>query len=839
MFRWLWRGSKADGDGTLAFRQKYASFRRLLGRNTELLNLFSELEVGLRHETLADPHLRETVQRILATSLDLVQDLNDLTGGRAGDLFAAHQRIEALVRTRLKEESDRPAEPFTCLLDEPEALKRECSGGKAANLAELRRLLPRQVPAGFVVTTAAYRYLAQAIGLSARMHALLATTEGGEAVLAERASELRRLIAGATLPAEISEGIAAAASRFPDSQDWAVRSSGVGEDGQLSFAGQFDSCLGVPCEGLLEAYRTVIVSRFSDRALAYRQGAGLAEVETPMAVLFLPMVVAEAAGVLYTADPQNPGATTMWLSSTFGLGLEIVAGTASSDLFIVDRERVGEVLERHIAQKDSAVLSTRGTSGISTRSLPEPRRRAPSLSDTSIRELAELGLAVERHFGEPQDIEWARDEEGHVWVLQARPLPVSPARGRDRARPPHPVKLQGRPVSPGRAVGTVYRASEAARLDAVPEGAVLVVAQATPEVARVLGQVAAIIAVAGSPQSHAASLMRQAGVPAVFGAADAVRELRDGEAVGVDGTRGEVYAGIPWPELRGRTRRSGRARPPGGTNFVSDLILRLDLVDPDAASFEAQHCKSIHDLLRLAHERALAAMFRLGDRHVRWGRRGARHLKTEIPIDLEVLDLGGGLAEDLDAAGPLTPASIVSVPFRALWRGIADPAVRWAGRREVSATGFLSVLEHTLLEDGRGLRRLGDRNYLVVARDYLNLNARLAYHYAMLDAVVGEPADSNYVTFRFQGGGASLERRDLRAQFLAQVLGALAFGTDRRGDLLNAWLRGAPRETCEAALTQLGLLMACARQLDMLLPDVQTVRALVDSFLAEDYGRFA
>jgi pyruvate,water dikinase len=156
----------------------------------------------------------------------------------------------------------------------------------------------------------------------------------------------------------------------------------------------------------------------------------------------------------------------------------------------------------------------------------------------------------------------------------------------------------------------------------------------------------------------------------------------------------------------------------------------------------------------------------------------------------------------------------------------------------VSAAGFASVLQGALLQDGRSLRRLGDRNYVIVAHDYLNLNARLAYHYALLDALVGETAENNYVTFRFQGGGAGLERRDLRARFLADVLTALGFVVDQRGDLLNAWLRAAPRALSEACLAQLGLLMACARQLDMLV-DPATVRSLVDSFLAADYARFA
>jgi pyruvate,water dikinase len=153
--------------------------------------------------------------------------------------------------------------------------------------------------------------------------------------------------------------------------------------------------------------------------------------------------------------------------------------------------------------------------------------------------------------------------------------------------------------------------------------------------------------------------------------------------------------------------------------------------------------------------------------------------------------------------------------------------------------GFVSVLQTSMLEEGRSLRKLGDRNYLIVAHDYLNLNARLAYHYAMIDTVVGEVPENNYVAFRFQGGGAGLERRDLRAQFLAEVTAAFGFTVDRRGDLLNAWLRTAPRSMSEEGLTRLGLLMACSRQLDMLLSDRSAVRHFVSAFLAGKFDEFA
>jgi pyruvate,water dikinase len=527
----------------------------------------------------------------------------------------------------------------------------------------------------------------------------------------------------------------------------------------------------------------------------------------------------------------------MWLSSAFGLGADVVGGRAPADLFIVSRAPAGEVMERRLAPKETALASRTDAAGVARVPVPEAERAAPSLDDDAIRRLAELGLAAERHFGAPQDIEWAQDPGGRLWLLQSRPLVLG---RRAVRRPPatdSPLKLRGRPLASGRGMGAVRLAHTLAEIDSTPAGAVLVVRQATPELARCLGRIAALIAEAGSsPQSHAAALLRQARVPAVCDAAGAFAALTDGDVVGVDGTRGEVYAGVPWPELRSR-RRDAASRPPA-SGFVHDLVLRLTLVDASAASFRAASCASIHDIVRLVHERALTAMFELGDRSARGRGRATRRLESAIPLDLEVLDLGGGVAPGAPPGRRVGPDQIVSVPFRALWRGVVDPRVSWAGRRTVDAAGFFSVMQNTVMQELGAMRRLGDRNYLVVAPEYLNLNARLAYHYAMLDAVVGDAPDNNSISFRFAGGGAGRARRDLRGRFLAQVLGALGFGVDRRGDLVNAWLRAATRAASEEALAQLGRLMACARQLDMLLGDEGAVVERARSFLAGDYARF-
>jgi pyruvate,water dikinase len=154
-------------------------------------------------------------------------------------------------------------------------------------------------------------------------------------------------------------------------------------------------------------------------------------------------------------------------------------------------------------------------------------------------------------------------------------------------------------------------------------------------------------------------------------------------------------------------------------------------------------------------------------------------------------------------------------------------------------SGFTSVITASMTDGQNAIRRLGDSNYMILAPEYLNLNARLAYHFAMLDAFVSDVPQNNFVNFRFRGGGAGAMRKDLRARFLTEVLQRSSFGVDRRGDLVTSWLRGHSKDESEAALVLLGKLMGCARQLDMLMENEAAVTHFVERFFAEDYQAFA
>jgi pyruvate,water dikinase len=394
-------------------------------------------------------------------------------------------------------------------------------------------------------------------------------------------------------------------------------------------------------------------------------------------------------------------------------------------------------------------------------------------------------------------------------------------------------------IFPGRASGPVHRGADAVSIGATPEGAVLVVAQATPELSAALPRLAALIAEQGNPAGHAAALAREFAVPTLFDVAGALDRLEQGATVSLDAGQRKVWAGSLWPEVRervrSRIRHSARARR---GHPVHDRILALNLSDPLARTFRASASRSVHDIVRYCHEIAVAAMFRLGDTVSRGGRRVWR-LESPVPLNLWLLDLGGAVPRELRPNRKLRAEQVESVPFHALWRGMGREGVTWSGRSQMSLKAFASVLTASMHDPRAPVRELGGANYLLVAPDYVSLNARLAYHFTMVDAHVGEAAENNFVNFRFRGGAAGVERRDLRARFLAEVLLRSGFGVDRRGDLVTAWLRRFPAAPSLAALELLGALTGCARQLDMLMTSEAAMRDYVKRFLAGDYVAFA
>src|SRR5215208_4193469 len=294
------------------------------------------------------------------------------------------------------------------------------AGGKAANLGELVRAgFP--VPAGFCVTTAAYDLVAADAGLEPTLAALAGTQPEDTARLAELATEARSHLSDASVPEVLGRAIAEAYGELGDGKPVAVRSSATAEDlPQASFAGQQDTYLNViGVESLLDAVRSCWASLWTDRAVSYRATNGIDPHGVRLAVVVQRMVDASVAGVLFTANPVTGKRGQAVIDASPGLGEAVVSGMVNPDHFVAN-PATGEIVERRLGDKRVAVMAGSG-SGTERVELASGEDRT-SLSDDQVLALAKLGARVEEHYGTPQDTEWAIDDNGGLWLLQARPI---------------------------------------------------------------------------------------------------------------------------------------------------------------------------------------------------------------------------------------------------------------------------------------------------------------------------------------------------------------------------------------------------------------------------------
>ena len=237
--------------------------------------------------------------------------------------------------------------------------------------------------------------------------------------------------------------------------------------------------------------------------------------------------------------------------------------------------------------------------------------------------------------------------------------------------------------------------------------------------------------------------------------------------------------------------------------------------------------------MRFVHELCYTEMFRISDRASDAGSVSCQ-LKAKLPIDLHLIDLGGGLK---DADGPYVyPEQITSAPLAALLSGMLRPEVHVRGPRPIDVGGFLSVMSQHLLEPPTvQAQRFGERSYGIISDKYLNFSSRVGYHYSVIDAYCGETVSKNYITFQFKGGAADEIRRERRVRCIAEILGRLGFVTDVRGDMTQARFQKYAPEEIRDRLDQLGRLLIVTRQMDMLMTSEASVKTMADNFMAGDY----
>jgi pyruvate,water dikinase len=559
-----------------------------------------------------------------------------------------------------------------------------------------------------------------------------------------------------------------------------------------------------------------------------------------MSVGCLAMVPARTAGVMFTEDPTGSQDGRMVIDAAWGLGPTVVEGTLVPDRYVLAKKPEITLVEEHISPKPFRLISAKGSAGLHKEAVPDSENAQPALTREEILQLGSYGLKLEEYFGEPQDIEFAVDAQGHILFLQSRPLTVS--RPQTEALPSplvrdHPLLIEhGTVACFGVAAGPAFVINSDDDLVRFPEGGILVARHTSARYGAVFHKAAAMVVDIGSATSHLAILAREFKIPALVDTETATQVIETGQEITVDADNQVVYQGRVEDLLRSPAKKSHLL-----TEMPLYLTLRrvlrwitpLNLTDPKLSEFTPESCKTLHDIIRFAHQVGIAEMFELGEQ--------ARHeeaymvrLKTTIPLNLYLIDLGGGVEEQRRAPF-VAPEAITSIPMQALWKGITHPEVSWAGPVTMDAKGLYSVFTRSLSAPAAQHSDFWIRTLAIVSKNYLNFSSRLGYHFATIDAYMGEVRNDNYISFRFKGGAANEHRRVLRARFLGKVLTKLDFEVEVIGDLVVAKLWKYPYHLMEEKLDLLGRLMACSRQKDMVMGDERLVDWYTQAFLEGNY----
>ncbi|WP_374961997.1 phosphoenolpyruvate synthase [Spongiibacter tropicus] len=443
-------------------------------------------------------------------------------------------------------------------------------GGKNASLGEMISQLSNagvSVPDGFATTAQAYRDFLDQSGLNQRIQDMLKGLDIDDVKkLAEVGKEIRQAIVDTPFPGPLNEAISEAYAKMIDGNPamaCAVRSSATAEDlPDASFAGQQETFLNINgLDNIMIAIKEVFASLYNDRAIAYRVHKGFEHADVALSAGIQRMVRSEtgAAGVMFTMDTESGFDGVVFITASYGLGETVVQGAVNPDEFYVHKATLAKdrpaVLRRNLGSKlIKMVYGSEAAAGksVETVEVPEADRNQFCISDDEVMSLARQALIIEKHYGRPMDIEWARDgDDGKLYIVQARPETVK-SRESANMMERYLLKEKGEVLCEGRSIGQRIGAGPVrviagiADMDQVQKGDVLVTDMTDPDWEPVMKRASAIVTNRGGRTCHAAIIARELGIPAVVGCGDATERLTSGQDVTVscaEGDTGMVYAG--------------------------------------------------------------------------------------------------------------------------------------------------------------------------------------------------------------------------------------------------------------------------------------------------------
>ncbi|WP_412486475.1 phosphoenolpyruvate synthase [Shewanella chilikensis] len=443
-------------------------------------------------------------------------------------------------------------------------------GGKNASLGEMISNLANagvQVPGGFATTSHAFNEFLEQSGVNQKIYDILDTLDVDDVnALAKVGAQIRQWVIETPFQPELEQAIREAYEKLAsETQDvsFAVRSSATAEDmPDASFAGQQETFLNVKgFEAVLVAIKHVFASLFNDRAISYRVHQGYDHRGVALSAGVQRMVRSDkaASGVMFTMDTESGNKDVVFITSSFGLGEMVVQGAVNPDEFYVHKPTLTAghkaVVRRNIGSKlIQMVYSDDASHGkqVKIEDVAKEQRMTFSINDEEVMELAKQAMIIEKHYGRPMDIEWAKDgNDGRLYIVQARPETVRSREDVQLIERYH-LKSRGEVICEGRAIGHKVGSGVAKVLKSIDEmdkiqpGDVLVTDMTDPDWEPIMKRASAIVTNRGGRTCHAAIIARELGVPAVVGCGDVTDKIQNGQEVTVscaEGDTGYIYQG--------------------------------------------------------------------------------------------------------------------------------------------------------------------------------------------------------------------------------------------------------------------------------------------------------
>jgi pyruvate, water dikinase len=474
-------------------------------------------------------------------------------------------------------------------------------GGKNSSLGEMIGNLAKlgvSVPGGYATTADAFKAFIAHNNLHQRIFDRLAALDVEDVPALTRAgAEIRGWVIDAPLQPDLERDIRDAYAKLSAENGGgdvavAVRSSATAEDlPDASFAGQQETFLNVTgADDVVRKVKEVFASLYNDRAIAYRVHHGFKHEDVFLSAGVQLMVRSDvgASGVLFTLDTESGFRDVVFITASYGLGENVVQGAVNPDEFYVYKPTLQQgkpaILRRSLGAKQiRMVYSNQSGERVRNEETPAELRSKFSISDADVHELAKQALVIEKHYGRPMDIEWAKDGvSGKLFIVQARPETVK-SRGHATQIERYSLSQRGDVVAEGRAIGQKIGSGEARvvrsldDMNRVQPGDVLVADMTDPDWEPVMKRASAIVTNRGGRTCHAAIIARELGVPAVVGTGNALDTIKDGSSVTVscaEGDTGFIYDGaLPFE----RTTTDLANMPP------APLKIMMNVANPDRA----------------------------------------------------------------------------------------------------------------------------------------------------------------------------------------------------------------------------------------------------------------